>query len=108
MVLDKRYLRNEILFRRDNLSPEQRATLSMQIWARLTGLKAFDESDTILFYASFRSEVETWAMMEACRDLGKQVVLPRVDLKTETLSFYQVEKGDEMESGAYGIMEPPR
>ncbi len=103
---EKKALREEILARRDALPPRERARLSMAVWLLLSEMEAFAKAGRILFYASFRSEVETYDMMLSCLRMGKQVALPRAEPRSSQLFFYRVENLDELESGAYGILEP--
>ncbi len=58
-----------------------------------------------MFFASFRSEVETEPMILRALRAGKRVVLPKVTGKE--LALYEIgDFGADMERGAWGIPEP--
>ncbi len=41
-------------------------------------MQEFQQAKTILFYASFDGEVETFEMMKQAKTLGKRIGLPRI------------------------------
>jgi 5-formyltetrahydrofolate cyclo-ligase len=72
---------------------------------KLFQLPEFRAAETVLFYASMKSEVETHAMIRQALAAGKRVVLPKVTGKDLTL----VEITDfdrDVRPGAWGIPEP--
>ncbi len=98
-------LRKQVLNKRFNLAPEQRRAASAEIEARLFGLPEFRAASTVMFYASFQSEVETHHMIRRALAEGKRVVLPRV--KGKELELLEIENFDrDMAPGAWGILEP--
>jgi 5-formyltetrahydrofolate cyclo-ligase len=100
-------LRDEIQKRRDALSPQERAAKSEQIWKRLAELPEFQKAGQALFYVSFKSEVETSLMREMSREVGLTVAVPRSDQGGRRMVFYALDREDELESGPYGILQPP-
>lgn len=104
---DKGRIRSETLRRRDALDPAARTEKDRRILERLTALAWFTQADTVLGYASFRSEVDTFGIMRYCVDHGKKVVLPRVEAASKTLRLYEIERIDELSPGYWGIPEPP-
>jgi 5-formyltetrahydrofolate cyclo-ligase len=98
-------LRKQALAARDRLSPDERKTKSAEIEERLFSLPEFRNARTVLFFASFRSEVETLPMVRRALANGKRVVLPKVrrsDL--ELFEVHDVER--DIAPGAWGIPEP--
>lgn len=90
---------------RFTLTPEQRRTASAEIEARLFSLHEFRDASTVMFYASFQSEVETHHMIRRALVEGKRVVLPRV--KGNELELLEIENFDrDVAPGAWGILEP--
>jgi 5-formyltetrahydrofolate cyclo-ligase len=90
---------------RSNLTPEQRRAASAEIEARLFSLAEFRDAATVMFYASFQSEVETHRMIRRALAEGKRVVLPVV--KGKELELLEIENFDrDVASGAWGIPEP--
>jgi len=101
----KEKLRKQVLNARFNLTPELRRAASAEIEARLFGLPEFRAANTVMFYASFQSEVETHHMIRRALAEGKRVVLPRV--KGKELELLEIENFDQdVAPGAWGILEP--
>lgn len=79
----------------------------MRILERLTAIAVFRSAHTVLSYASFRSEVDTYGIMRYCAAHGKKVVLPRVEAASKTLHLYEIGSIDDLCPGYWGIPEPP-
>lgn len=100
-------LRREILARRDALSPQERREKSAAIAARLLELTALIEAECVLAFCSFRSEVETQALIATLLSQGKDVVLPKVNRQTRTLDLYTVcHLERDTAPGPWNIKEP--
>lgn len=98
-------LRQQVLHERFKLSPGERKAKSRRIEERLFSLPEFRDARAVLFYASFRSEVETWDMIRRALKSGKRVFLPRV--KGKGLAIFEIKDFDrDVEPGAWGIPEP--
>lgn len=98
-------LRQRVLGERFKLSAGERRAKSRKIEERLFSLEEFQKASSILFYASFRSEVETWDMIRRALSSGKHVFLPRV--KGRGLLLFRIRDFDrDVEPGAWGILEP--
>ena len=78
MEISKKQIRLEALKRRDRLSAEQRRDYSDRIMKKLTGLPCYQEADAVLTYISFRSEVDTFPLLERAFADGKKVFAPKV------------------------------
>ena len=89
-----------------NQQEEDRRGKSLAILERLLVDPAFLRSKTILFYASFDGEVETFEMMTQAKRLGKQIALPTIFRTEKKLVPILVEDLDDLEEGAYGIRQP--
>jgi len=86
---------------------EDRLTKSRAIAKKLFSTVEFQEAKTILFYASFDGEVETFNMMKQARKLGKRIALPKI-LENQRL-FVPVLVEDlenDLVDGPYGIKQP--
>ena len=101
----KASVRKESLHARDTLDPAYRREASERIWVRLSRLPEFRRADTVYFYSSFRSEVETPDMIRLAMDLGKKVCIPKVVSK-EDMIFIMLGEDTAVAEGAYGIPEP--
>ncbi|MFC7441606.1 5-formyltetrahydrofolate cyclo-ligase [Laceyella putida] len=104
---NKEMLRKRQLERRNRLAPEYMQESSEEICRNLIEHPVFQQSTTICFYMPFRNEVDVRKAMETAIQLGKQVVLPRVDRASRQLRGYRVDSLCDCEVGAYGILEPP-
>jgi 5-formyltetrahydrofolate cyclo-ligase len=101
----KKELRKQVLAARDNLATSERTEKSRQIAARLFLLPEFRRARTVLFFASFRSEVDTIHMIRRAITEGKRVVLPKV--KGAALELIEIRDYDgDVAPGAWGIPEP--
>jgi 5-formyltetrahydrofolate cyclo-ligase len=103
---DKKIIRRKILIKRDTLAEEVRKEKDAAIRQRLIRLPEFTDAKTILFYASFRSEVDTSEMIKISLSHGKQAVLPKVDKENKKLKLYEIKAMSELMQGYMGISEP--
>lgn len=104
MDREKKRFRTEALAARDGLTPEQRKRYSDRIIRNLIGLPCYQEADAILTYISFRSEVDTFPLMEQAFADGKAVFAPKVLGKE--MAFYRIFSRDDLAAGYQGILEP--
>ncbi len=103
---EKRIIRKEVISRRDALSSELRKAKDESIGRRLLTLPEFIKARIILFYASFRSEVDTMKLLQRSLLDGKTVVLPRVDTSNTSLVLYTIPSVEDLVPGHFGIKEP--
>ena len=103
----KDLLRKEILRQRDELSPKERQVKSRIIKDRLSSLPDIVSAQNILFYVSFRSEVQTHEMIRAALASGKTITVPAVDMKQRRLvPSYLNSFEEDLAPGTLGILEP--
>jgi 5-formyltetrahydrofolate cyclo-ligase len=101
----KASIRKQAAEARDGLSKEERQAMSREILERLFRLPEFIESTCLMFFASFRSEVDTLPMIRKALAEGKRVVLPRV--RGKDLALFEIRDfGTDVSPGAWGIPEP--
>jgi 5-formyltetrahydrofolate cyclo-ligase len=101
----KASLRKQVAQARDGLAPEELRAKSREIGSRLFQLPEYSAASVILFFASFRSEVETGPMIRQALAMGKRVVLPKVQGKE--LGLFEIKDFDaDVSVGAWGIHEP--
>ncbi|NOY65284.1 MAG: 5-formyltetrahydrofolate cyclo-ligase [Nitrospirae bacterium] len=105
-LLDKKELRKETIEKRDRIPPEVRAIKDREIMDRLITYKPFAEAGTIMLFASFRTEVNTFPIIEKALQRGKKVALPRVNKSEGILELYYIESMEQLETGYMGIKEP--
>ncbi len=72
----KEDIRKEITSLRNELTKEQVDFLSQKIISTLIKLPIFKSSQNIMLYLSFGNEVDTFKLIELCKDQGKKVIVP--------------------------------
>ena len=101
----KKILRKQVLDARDRLPVDERAVKSREIGRKLFALPEFLSARVVMFFASFRSEVDTVPMIRQALQSGKRIILPKV--KGKALELFEITDFDaDMVSGAWGIPEP--
>ena len=103
---DKSSLREGLLRKRDAIPPEVRRAKNRLIEERLSSLDEIKKAGVLLFFASFRTEVDTLGMIKKSLSEGKRIVLPRVDREQHVLPLYEIKSMDELSPGYMGIPEP--
>jgi len=69
-------------------------------------MQEFQKAGTILFYASFDGEVETFEMMKTAQKLGKIIGLPRIGANEKKIVPTLVASLEmDLEAGPYGIKQ---
>ena len=99
----KNQLKESILEKRNSLSEEEILVKSSQIKNNLFNLSQYKKSKTIMFFVSFKNEVDTHEMVkEALRN--KTIVVPKV-------AHHEIEPSviidfDNLITGKFGVLEP--
>ena len=105
----KAVIRKVVLELRDALAPEERVSHSLVIKESLFKIPQFLSARSVMFYVSFRSEVETHAMIREALATGKTVVVPVTDMKNQCLALSRLEDFDnDLAPGTWGILEPKK
>lgn len=102
--MDKGEIRRQILMVRDRMEPKVKARCDEAIRSRVFAHPAYQESQIILAYASYRSEVDTAMMIRQALADGKYVFAPKV--AGAEMEFWQVTSLEDLHSGYKGILEP--
>lgn len=102
-LLDKENLRKELLQKRISLPPEKITALSREIEKKVMDLVFWKNAENVGLYSGVKSEVETSLLFAKSLEEGKRVFFPRVE---QGLGFYEVLGPEDLEKGAWGIMEP--
>jgi len=101
-------LRKIVKEKRNRLQKIDVLTKSSQIKKRVFDLKEFKQAKTVLFYVSYDNEVYTHDMIKESMLMGKRVVVPKSDTNNNTLLLSKLTKWDDLELGAYTILEPKK
>lgn len=84
-MLESSLLRRKILAARDNLSPCDRHTKSLNIIKKILLLEEVRDREILFIYVDFRSEVETHFLIAELLRQGKKVVVPVTLVKEKRL-----------------------
>lgn len=104
---DKKSLRRRMLERRAGIAPEERERASRAAAAHLTATPAFQDAKRVAVFLSFGDEIDTWGIVSAAWQRGKEVWAPKVDQKARVLRWGRVRSRDDLVPGPYrGILEP--
>jgi len=102
----KNIIRQETLRKRDAIPKGIKKGKDTAIMHRIIQLPEFINAKTILFYASFRSEVDTIDTIKLSLKMGKIIVLPKVDKENNKLNLYEIKDFNELARGYMWILEP--
>src|SRR5690606_9116824 len=91
---------------RDAIPEPRRREASQAIRERVLALDEVRAAESVFCYVSFRSEVETHALIAELLRLGKAVCVPRMTAPGEMIA-QRIASLDELAPGPYGIL-PPR
>jgi len=105
-IKEKKYLREKIKSLRDNLSKEKINQLSEKIQKNLFELKEFKNSNTIMFFVNFGSEVNTLPMIKKALQIGKKIVLPVINKEKKEIFAVEISDINNLQPGTFGILEP--
>jgi len=61
---------------------------------------------SIMVYIPFRSEINTWPLIEWCWSHQIQVLVPLCIVETHTMNLFKLKSREELVVGAYSILEP--
>ncbi len=102
----KNKLRERFLESLRKQNEQDRLTKSRLIQKKLFDRPEFQAAKTILFYASFDGEVETFPMMQQATQLKKKIALPLITKGSKNFIPTLVTDPDSLNEGPYGIRQP--
>jgi 5-formyltetrahydrofolate cyclo-ligase len=102
--MDKKAVRDRIMAAR-NAEPGKNAK-SRAICERVLSLPEFERARVVQFYIDVRSEARTRSFIPRVMELGKKVVVPYC--VEDHLELFPLDAPDELEVGAFKILEPRR
>ena len=102
----KKAIRDEVLEKRDRIPHAIKSEKDLLIRNLLYTLPEVLDAKRILFYVSFRSEVNTHSMIKQALKAGKNLILPRVYKEGHRLLLYEIKDLRELNAGFMGIPEP--
>ena len=104
----KKEIRKKLISCRSLLKDEDRKKYDSIILERILALDEFVRADTILVYASYNGEADTYGLIRECFKAGKKVACPkcRIDDGVPAIDFYLISSLDDLIPGFKGIPEP--
>lgn len=103
----KQTLKLEILEKREFLAKDEFKEKSKLIKENLFSLPEFKKSKNIMFYASFKNEVDTHEIIkELLAKKEKTIIVPYVLKKYPILQLSELKNFDWLEPKTFGILEP--
>jgi len=106
IALRKQELRQEMLFRLKSQSEGDKMAKSFKIKDLVIRNPFFAIAKTVMLYASFSGEVDTWGLIEESLKLGKKIILPRTDQSSGGLIPHEITDIRSLIRGTFGILEP--
>ena len=103
---EKNELRRRVLAARDRLPAAERERLSAAVCARAADLPELKAARMIMFFASFRSEVDTGLVVLWALQRGTRVCLPRILGPRRMAAFLITDLADDLQPGTWDIPEP--
>ena len=100
----KRIIRKNALAMRDSILAGDREQYDERIKTIVTNMNEYREARVILAYASYRSEVDTSALIRQALADGKNVFVPKVS--GDEMEFWQITAPESLQEGYRGIPEP--
>ena len=104
--MSKPILRQKLLKLLRSQNERVRLLKSRAIQRKLFKTPEFKRAQTVLFYASFDGEVETFEMMRKASKLKKKIALPIVMRQSKRLIPVRIKHFKDLKQGCYGILEP--
>lgn len=103
VTISKAALRKEMQRKREDTSETERKEKSAKIMGILFALDEYKTANTIAFYLSKGSEVETSEMIAEAIEQGKEILVP---ITSEEIEFVKFTSFDELAPAKFDVPEP--
>ena len=100
---DKKSIRSEVRRRIKLMSEEEKQSSATAIFSKVEATTTFANANCIALFVAMWDEVPTTEVLERWRNMGKRVIVPRVE--GDIMRYYDYHP-DKMAVGAFGIIEP--
>lgn len=104
--MNKAELRKQFLQQREEVSLENRNRWSEVITNKVLEHPQFAAAQVIFTFVSFRSEVNTHAIIQRSLEMGKRIFVPVIDVKCKELHAVEIADFSSLQPGFRGILEP--
>ncbi len=102
----KNSLRRKYKAMRERMSTSFKNSLDERIFERIVSSSTYIECEMLLTFVSTAIEVDTKRLINQALADGKIVAVPRCVTGTRNMEFYQINSMDDLEPGAFGVLEP--
>lgn len=102
----KTELRQKYRSLRQAMTQEIKNQRDEAIAAQVSRLWQYQRNEVLLIYVSTPIEVDTQRIIRQALAEGKRVAVPRCVPDTRNMEFYYIRSLDELEPGAFGVLEP--
>lgn len=89
------------------IAPDKKLAMDAKICNTFTSLATYRYAAVLLMYAPKSDEVNIFSIAERALADGKQIAFPRCRPETHDMDYHFVTSLDQLEKGAYGLLEPP-
>ena len=107
VIEEKKALRSFIRKKERTLDPVYKAESSEAICRHLLALDEYKSAKVVFAFAGTEKEIDTSLFMNETIAAGKTLILPRCAAE-HAIDLCVVRSMDDLEAGAYGILEPKR
>ncbi|WP_028844495.1 5-formyltetrahydrofolate cyclo-ligase [Thermodesulfovibrio thiophilus] len=104
--MTKQEIRSRMLERRKNIDEQIKKQKNLKIASSFIHFLETNSIKSILLYASFGSEVDTWMIFQYCINKSIKTAFPKVNKKSNRLELFWVDKIEELTPGYKLILEP--
>ena len=102
----KKGLRSKYKQIRIDMSPDLKQKLDDSIFKKIISTDAYKKCNVLLTYVSTQIEVDTMQLIKYAIADGKTVAVPKCVDGTRDMIFYIITSLDQLEPGAFSVMEP--
>lgn len=104
--MTKKEIRKQMLQIRENIPEPEKKIKNKKITQLFIRFLQEKKVSSVLLYASFGSEVETWQIFKYCVEHSIKTAYPKVNREKKELELYWVNSFDELKPGYKSILEP--
>ncbi len=102
----KKDMRNKMIEIRKKIEMPVKKQKDEKIAQSFTEFLKIKNIKSIILYASFGSEVDTWKIFKYCQENSIKTAFPKVNKEKGSLEFYWVRSIEQLSTGFRSILEP--
>jgi len=106
--MDKSFMRKEMIKKRREIDQAVRNDWDRQIYLKVISSEFYINANVVFVYVSYNGEVDTHKLIKQALNDKKIVCVPRIISKAEGMEAVPIRSFDDLITGSYGILEPPK